>query len=84
MKYFLILLVLLGLSGCVTDSAYNVSKVVYIGGKAVVIANADLLPQDTLDKLEKVDELATRYDETRTVIKKAIEKEDNSAKHEVQ
>lgn len=60
-------------SGCATDGVYNVGKTVYIGGKAVVIANADLLPQETLDKLEKVDELATRYDETRSTVKEIVE-----------
>ena len=61
------------LSGCATDGVYNVGKTVYIGGKAVVIANADLLPQETLDKLDKVDDMATRYDETRTIVKEAAD-----------
>jgi len=72
-KMLIVAVLLLLFSGCVTDSVYNVSKTVYIGGKAVVIANADLLPQETLDKLEKVDDMATRYDETRTTIKEAVD-----------
>ena len=60
-------------SGCATDSAYNISKVVYIGGKAVVIANAGLLPPETLDKLERFDDVATRYDKARESIKKAMD-----------
>jgi len=69
-------------SGCVTDGVYNVGKTVYIGGKAVVIANADLLPQDTLDKLDRVDDMAIRYDETRSIVKNTTngEKDVNSTK----
>ena len=60
-------------SGCATDGAYNISKVVYIGGKAVVIANADLLPPETLNKLERFDDMAARYDKARDSIKKAMD-----------
>ena len=73
MKTIAAIIAVMLLSGCATDGVYNVGKTVYIGGKAVVIANADLLPQETLDKLEKVDELATRYDETRSTIKEVVE-----------
>lgn len=66
-------------SGCATDGVYNVGKTVYIGGKAVVIANADLLPQETLDKLEKADEIAARYDTMRTSVKQAIEADSNAS-----
>ena len=69
MRKFMYLLVIALFAGCATDGAYNVSKVVYIGGKAVVIANADLLPQETLDKLEKIDDMAKRYDAIRTAVK---------------
>ena len=71
-KGLLLILISLLFSGCATDGAYNISKVVYIGGKAVVIANADLLPPETLDKLERFDDMATRYDKARDSIKKAM------------
>ena len=60
-------------SGCATDGIYNVGKTVYIGGKAVVIQNADLLDEDTLATLKKADEYASRYDEARDTVKKSLE-----------
>lgn len=73
MKIVLIALIAFMFSGCATDGAYNVGKVVYIGGKAVVIANADLLPPDTINKLERFDDMATRYDKARESLKKAMD-----------
>lgn len=56
--------------GCATNGIYNVSKTVYIKGKEVVIENYDSLDEDTKRKLEAIDELATKYDETRVEIQK--------------
>ena len=49
-------------NGCATDGIYSVGKTIYIGGKAVVIKNADLLDEDTLETLKKADDYASRYD----------------------
>lgn len=70
MRISILFLVML-LSGCATDGAYSVAKTVYVGGKAVVIANADLLDDETLSKLERVDDIAERYDTARTIVKKS-------------
>lgn len=56
--------------GCATNGIYSVSKTVYIKGKEVVIENYDSLDEDTKRKLEAIDELATKYDETRVEIQK--------------
>ena len=63
-------IILLGLAslmftGCVTNGVYSVSKTIYIKGKEVVIENYDSLDEDTKRKLEAIDELAIKYDETR-------------------
>ena len=63
-------IILLGLAslmftGCVTNGLYSVSKTVYIKGKEVVIENYDSLDEDTKRKLEAIDELAEKYNETR-------------------
>ena len=41
---------------------------IYIKGKEVVIENYDSLDEDTKRKLEAIDELAIKYDETRDKI----------------
>ena len=69
-KIIMISLVSLMFVGCATNGIYNVSKTVYIKGKEVVIENYDSLDEDTKRKLEAIDELATKYDETRVEIKK--------------
>ena len=79
LKIVAITLAILGLgvcafTGCATDKAYNVAKTIYIGGKAVVIQNADMLDKKTLDTLKKADDYAKRYDKARAIIKKSIEK----------
>ena len=56
--------------GCATNGIYNVSKTIYVKGKEVVIENYDSLDEDTKRKLEAIDELATKYDETRVEIQK--------------
>lgn len=61
------------LTGCQTDPYYQAAKSVYIGGKEIVIANADKLDEETLDKLEKLDEYASRYDEGRTIVKDTVD-----------
>lgn len=78
MKVIIIMCVCLLFSGCATDGAYSVAKTVYVGGKAVVIANADLLDEETISKLENVDNYATRYDTARTALKKAMDAVDTN------
>ena len=56
------------LSGCATNGIYSTGKTVYIKGKEVVIENYDSLDEDTKRKLEAIDELAIKYDETRDKI----------------
>lgn len=72
MKYLITLVTLLVLTGCVTDKPYAIGKTIYVGGRAVVIQNADLLDKSTMDKLKKVDEYAKRYDKARTTVKKSL------------
>lgn len=60
-------------TGCVTDEAYAVTKTIYIGGKKIVINNAENLSPETLQKLEKLDDYALKYDETRTVVRNTID-----------
>lgn len=58
------------IAGCsVTDKIYGVGKTIYIGGKEVVIQNADLLDKETLNRLDKLDDAAARYDSARSVIR---------------
>ena len=64
-KIILLGLVSLMLTGCATSGLYSVSKTIYIKGKEVVIENYDSLDEDTKRKLEAIDELAIKYDETR-------------------
>lgn len=66
-------IILLGLAslmftGCATNGLYSVSKTIYVKGKEVVIENYDSLDDDTKRKLEAIDELAIKYDETRDKI----------------
>ena len=71
LKKLIVSLVIVGcFSGCVTDKLYNASKTVYIKGKEVIIENYDSLDDDTKRKLEAIDELAGKYDETRVEIQK--------------
>ena len=68
-------IILLGLAslvftGCATNGLYNVSKTIYVKGKEVVIENYDSLDDDTKRKLEAIDELAIKYDETRLEVHK--------------
>ena len=64
-KIILLGLVSLMFIGCATNGLYNVSKTIYVKGKEVVIENYDSLDDDTKRKLEAIDELAIKYDETR-------------------
>lgn len=79
MRNTILLLLMLSLSGCATDGAYGVAKTIYVGGKEVVIANADLLDETTLEKLEKIDDLACRYDKGREIVKKSMDADDTNA-----
>lgn len=67
-KIILLGLVSLMLTGCATNGLYSVSKTIYVKGKEVVIENYDSLDEDTKRKLEAIDELAIKYDETRDKI----------------
>ncbi len=60
-------------TGCVTDKAYAVTKTIYVGGKKIVINNADKLSPETLEKLEKLDDYAVKYDETRAVVRNTFD-----------
>ena len=62
------LLVLGVFTGCANNGLYSVSKTIYVKGKEVVIENYDSLDEDTKRKLEAIDELAIKYDETRDKI----------------
>ena len=62
------LLVLGVFTGCANNGLYSVSKTIYVKGKEVVIENYDSLDDDTKRKLEAIDELAIKYDETRDKI----------------
>lgn len=60
-------------SGCSTASLsklYDTTKVVYVKGKEVVITNADLLDDETLERLNKLDEVVQGVDEIKEVIEK--------------
>jgi hypothetical protein len=72
-KIALASLVVLFIGGCATDNLYNAGKTIYIAGKKVVVANWDALPEDVKEKLKKIDEVATRYDKNRKILKPAIE-----------
>ena len=67
-KIILLGLVSLMFIGCATNGLYSVSKTIYVKGKEVVIDNYDSLDEDTKRKLEAIDELAIKYDETRDKI----------------
>ena len=67
-KIVLLGLVSLMFIGCATNGLYSVSKTIYVKGKEVVIENYDSLDEDTKRKLEAIDELAIKYDETRDKI----------------
>ena len=68
MKYVIMAIVLL--SGCAQmDGVYNTGKKIYVGGREVVIQNADKLDEETLNKLERIDDYAGRYDKARTVVR---------------
>ena len=69
-KIILLGLVSLMFTGCVTNGLYSVSKTIYIKGKEVVVENYDSLDDDTKRKLEAIDELAIKYDETRLEVHK--------------
>lgn len=56
------------LTGCVSQEAYELTKTIYIGGKKVVIANADKLSEETLKRLERLDNYAVSYDVGRKII----------------
>ena len=71
-KIILLGLVSLMFTGCVTNGLYSVSKTIYVKGKEVVIENYDSLDDDTKRKLEAIDELAIKYDETKIGIHKWI------------
>ena len=66
LKKLIVSLLVLGVfTGCATNGLHGVSKTIYVKGKEVVIENYDSLDEDTKRKLEAIDELAIKYDETR-------------------
>ena len=69
-KIILLGLVSLMFIGCATNWLYSVSKTIYIKGKEVVIENYNSLDDETKRKLEAIDELAIKYDETRLEVHK--------------
>ena len=79
MKLLIIASLLLLFSGCATDGAYSVAKVAYIGGKQIVVINSDLIDDDTMAELKKIDRVAVTYDGVRTEVKKSIATEDLNA-----
>lgn len=64
---------LLLFSGCYTDKAYEASKELYVGGRAAVEANQELIGENTLKKLKAIDAAATAYDKTRTKVKEVLD-----------
>ncbi len=81
MKHTLLIAIvaLVALSGCsrMTPSVaaswaqmYDTTKTIYVKGQEVVITNADLLSDETLNTLKSVDEKATRIDKTKEIITK--------------
>ena len=78
MRIVVSILLLLMFSGCATDGAYGVARSIYVGGKEVVIANADLLDESTLEKLKTLDDAAVRYDKGRELVKKHMDADDTN------
>ena len=76
MKLMIIVVLSLLFNGCATDGAYEVAKVAYIGGKQIVVINSDLIDDDTMAELKKIDRVAITYDGVRTEVKKNIAMED--------
>ena len=75
-KLFLMMIatfMIVAFTGCVTDTAYEVTKTIYVGGKKIVINNAENLSPETLQKLEKLDDYALKYDETRAVVRNTVD-----------
>ena len=68
-KLIVSLVIVSSFSGCVTDKLYNAGKTVYIKGKGVVIENYDDLPVDIQERLKRIDEYATKYDDARSALK---------------
>ena len=79
MRIVVSILLLLMFSGCTTDGAYGVARSIYVGGKEVVIANADLLDESTLEKLKTLDDAAVRYDKGRELVKKHMDADDTNS-----
>lgn len=82
MRGMLIVLIAVFLSGCATDGAYSVAKIAYVGGKQIVVINADLIDADTMAELKKIDRVAVTYDGVRTEVKKleAVTEDGNATK----
>ena len=75
-------LALAGLNGCVAENVYdNVGKPMYNVGKAVVVLNADLISEEKMEELKKIDNALIRVDTTKELVKQLETKEDaNSSK----
>ncbi len=71
-------LIVLGLSGCMTEKAYNTGKVIYKGAKTVYIE----LPIKN-EKLELMDKVIVTYDKARTSVKDEIALQESKKKQNV-
>lgn len=49
---------------------YDTTKTVYLKGQEVVITNADLLDEKTIESLKSIDGVAVRIDNTKEIITK--------------
>ena len=69
------LVLVVGLSGCMSDKAYMTGKVIYKGAKTVYIE----LPVKS-EKLELMDKVVVTYDKARTTVKDEIERQKSKKK----
>lgn len=52
----------------VIDKAYNIGKGAYIVGKEIVINNKSRFDEDTLSKLSKIDDVALKVNEAKSIV----------------
>ena len=74
MKYVVAAIAALALTGCsqmqptTAEHAYRVAKGVYQIGKKIVIINEDLIGEEALENLKKIDEYAGRIDKVHEML----------------
>ncbi len=78
--FLMVIIALIGFSGCATDGVYDVGKAVYKGSKEVVKQNKDLISEKTMKSLKNVDRVATGYDTLRGAVTKKTAMEKYNAK----